>query len=293
VSASRIGLLGLAVAAALAVPVAQASDGAPALRYSPITVARTLSPASALFGDRIVAEVDVYTDGSRIESRSVRFDGSFAPYRVVATKVDRSSRDGISLLRRRYTLQCLTRACLPPRGETRVIRFPAAGIAYVQDGRRRAAAVTWPELQVASRVPAGGAAPRITAAPPELDPSFARPPGAMRALLLVAAVLLALAGVVLLASALWPAGALARWRRRDVSPLERSLARVEDAARSDDEAERRRTLDELAQTLAEVPAPPLETRTRALAWGPTPPTPEALAELARSVRVALNGTVRR
>jgi hypothetical protein len=297
VSAVRLGVLGLVLAAAIAAVLAAASSGrdrsVPALRARPVTVERTLSPSAALFGDRVEAELDVYTDGRRVDPRSIGVRASFGPYRVVATRADRSSRGDISLLRTRYTLQCLARACLPPQGGTRVVRFPAAAVAYLRDGRPATAAVTWPDLQVASRVPATTAAPRIVATPPEPEPGFARPPGPTRALLLLVAGLLAAAGGALLVRALWPSGALARWRRRDLSPLERSLARVEDAARSDDEDERRRRLDELANRLADVPAPPLEARTRALAWGAVPPASEALAELARSVRTALSGSVAR
>ena len=114
----------------------------------------------------------------------------------------------------------------------------------------------------------------------------------MRALLLAAAALLGVLGAWLLVSALWPSGYLSRRRWRRLSPLERSLERVEAASRSGDEGERRRTLDELATRLADVPAPALEETTRALAWGAAPPRPESLTELAGQVRTTLNGEVR-
>ena len=96
--------------------------------------------------------------------------------------------------------------------------------------------------------------------------------------LLVAAVL-GLAGAALVVTALWPPSYLAQRRRRRLSPLERSLQQVEAAAQGDDEAARRRTLDDLATHLGEIPSPSLEVRTRALAWGQSPPDPEALARL--------------
>ena len=74
------------------------------------------------------------------------------------------------------------------------------------------------------------------------------------------------------------------WLR--LTPLERSFCRSE-AATSDDETMRRQTLDDLATRLGEIPSPSLESRTRALAWGQSPPEPEALTLLAEQVRTAL------
>jgi hypothetical protein len=84
---------------------------------------------------------------------------------------------------------------------------------------------------------------------------------------------------------------MAQRRRRRLSPLERSLQRVEAAAQNDDEPTRRRTLDDLATHLGDVPAPSLELQTRAIAWGQSPPDSEALTLLAAQVRTALNGGV--
>jgi hypothetical protein len=291
----RIGaLLTAGAVAALAVTSAHAASPTPTLLNDPITVVRDLSTTSALFGDPVGAEIDVYTDARRVPAGSVRLRARFGPYRAVSTTVEHSSRGGLALSRTRITLQCLTRACLPEQGKTRIVRFPAATITYVQDGRARTVAVPWQPLQVSSRVPAGAAAGLgLVDAAPRLDPGFARPPWIVRTLLLVAAALLGIIGAWLLVSALWPSGYLSgrRWRR--LSPLERSLERVEAAARSDDEGERRRTLDELATRLADVPAPALEGQTRALAWGASPPRPEALTDIAGQVRTTLNGEVRR
>jgi hypothetical protein len=296
VSGARPAVLALVLAAAAALLLAfitgRGNGTAPVLRTGPISIATTLSPASSQFGDRVEAEVDVYTDGRRVEPGSVKVTASFTPYGAVETRMSRSRRGDISLLRTRYELQCLTRACLPPEGAARAFRLPAATVSYTRDGRPTTTPVAWPELQVSSRVPAGSATPTALAdAPPDVDPGFARPPRLVQALLLLAALVLGAAGTALVVSALWPASALARWRRGSPTPLEQSLARVENAARSDDEGERRRTLDDLATKLARVPAPPLETRARTLAWGAAPPAGEELTELAQHVRTALNGSV--
>ena len=86
-------------------------------------------------------------------------------------------------------------------------------------------------------------------------------------MLLVATVLLALIGAMLVVWALRPASLRAgrQWAR--LSPLERSLLLVEAAAGSESESERRRTLDRLALRLGEAQSPQLEQQTRALAWG--------------------------
>jgi len=287
-------LLTAAAAAALAVTSAHGASPSPTLLNDPITVVRGLTTHSVLFGDPVGAEIDVYTDARRVPMGSVRLTARFGAYRVVTRSTGLSSRGGLSLRRTRLTLQCLTRACLPEQGTTRIVHFPAATVTYVQDGRARTVPVPWQPLQVSSRVPAGSVAGLgLVDTAPRLDPGFARPPGVVRALLLVAAALLGIAGAWLLVSALWPSGYLSRRRWRRLSPLERSLERVEAAARSDDEGERRRTLDELATRLADVPAPTLEGTTRALAWGATPPRPEALTDLAGRVRTTLNGEVRR
>ena len=115
----------------------------------------------------------------------------------------------------------------------------------------------------------------IDTAPP-LDPRFARSPDAVRLVLLVATVLLALGGAALVVSALWPPSLRARRRWAKLSPLERSLLLVEAAARQRDETERRRTLDQLALRLGEARSPQLELQTRALAWGEAPPEPDDL-----------------
>ncbi len=112
----------------------------------------------------------------------------------------------------------------------------------------------------------------VDSAPP-LEPRFERSPETLRTLFLLTAAVLGLAGAALVVTALWPPSYLAQRRRRRLSPLERSLQQVEAAAEGDDEAARRRTLDDLATHLGEIPSPSLEVRTRALAWGAEPARP--------------------
>ncbi len=166
-------------------------------------------------------------------------------------------------------------------------------LSYQATGRPPTGLVPWDTLQVSTRLrPDPSARATIIDTPPPLDSHFRYSPELLRLLLLLAAAGLAIAGVALIVPVLWPRSFLARRRWRKLSPLERSLLEVEAAARSEDEAARRRTLDHLATRLGEIPSRSLEARTRALAWGESAPEPEALTLLAAQVRTALNGGVR-
>jgi hypothetical protein len=292
--AARLLAVGLILVAAAAVMLAIVLVDRPGSTArpldDPITVKRSLSTSAALFGDPVEAEVDVYSDDARIAARSVRVSTSFEPYRVTATRVDRRHQGDVSLLRTRISLECLSQACLPPRGKARVLRFPPFAVAYRNGGREQRVLVPWEPLQVSSRLPADTKERvGIVDSAPLLESRFERSPQTLRAVFLLAAAVLGLAGAALVVTAFWPSSYLAQRRQRRLSPLERSLQQVEAAAEGDDEAARRRTLDDLATHLGEIPSPSLEVRTRALAWGQGPPDPEELTHLAEQVRATLNG----
>lgn len=286
-------VLGLALVAMLVTVLWHRPPGPAAVLADPVTVKRALSSTSVLFGDPVEAEVNVVTRDASVAPASVRVNTSFAPFSVVSKKVERADVGGISLLRTRITLQCLRRACLPPPGGGRVVQFEPITVGYSRDGRASSLVVPWGPLQVSSRIPPGVATGIgiIDTAPP-LDPQFRRSPELVQWVLRLAVLILALAGAVLVVAALWPPSFRARRRWARLSPLERSLLLVEAAAGSEDEVERRSTLDQLALRLGEARAPDLERQTQALAWGQAPPEPEALALLAARVRATLNGKVR-
>ena len=232
-----IGLILVATAAAVAAiflvdrPVTTARP-----LDDPITVKRSLSTSAALFGDPIEAEVDVYSDGARIAARSVRLSTSFEPYRAAATRIERRHQGDVTLLRTRISLECLTPACLPPRGKTRVLRFPPLAVTYRSGGRDQRVLVPWEPLQVSSRLPAeANARVGIVDSAPSLESRFERSPQTLRTVFLLVAAVLGLAGAALVVTALLPPSYLAQRRQRRLSPLERSLQQVEAAA----EGERR------------------------------------------------------
>ena len=292
--AARLLAIGLilvaAAAAALVIVLVDRPRSTARPLDDPITIKRSLSTSAVLFGDPVETEVDVYSNDARIAARSVRVSTTFKPYRVAARSVERRHQDDVTLLRTRISLECLAQACLPPRGKARVIRFPPLAVTYSSEGRERRILVPWEPLQVSSRLPVDNKARvGIVDSAPPLEPQFERSPETLPTLFLLMAVVLGLAGAALVVAALWPPAYLTQRRRRRLSPLERSLQQVEAAAQGDDEIARRRTLDDLATHLSEIPSPSLEVRTRALAWGQGPPDAEALARLAEQVRATQNG----
>ena len=284
-------VLAAALGAVLGVSLLHRPSRPSAVSADPVTVKRALSSTAALFGDSVQAEVDVVSRDADVPAGTVRVATSFAPFTVVSRKVERSHLGGSSLLRTRITLQCLTRACLPPAGG-RLVQFRPIVVRFAKDGAGASTVVPWEPLQLSSRLPQGVAGIGVIDTAPPVDPRFAHSPGTIRLVLLVATVLLALGGTVLVVTALWPPAFGARRRWAKLSPLERSLLLVEAAAGSEDEAGRRRTLDQLALRLGEAQSPQLELETRALAWGQAPPEPQDLTLLAAEVRATLNGKVR-
>jgi hypothetical protein len=286
-------VLGAAVAGFLVVLLSSPARVQPTLLDQPITVKRALSTTAALFGDRIGAEVDVYTDDRVIDPRSVRLRPDFRPYRAVTTTVDRVRRGHVSLLRTRISLACLTRDCVPP-STGGVLRFRPLRITYRAGASARNRDVSWEPIQVLSRVPADlSARVGVVDTAPPLDSRFGTSPTLLRWLLGLAAALLALIGAMLVVSGLWPPLFSFFRRARPLSPLEASLAEVEAAAQRGDERARRHVLEQLALRLGELPSPSLEATTRELAWAEAVPEPDALTRLAQQVRASLNGALRR
>ena len=279
----------VAFLALLAVALLPSSQPAPELLHTPITVARSLSPTAALFGDQIEAEIVVYTDDRRIDPASVRVDTDFRPYEVVATKRDGSGRGNVSLLRTRITLSCLSPACLAPREGSRVFQFRPLGVSYRQGEQGHTLQGPWDPVRVHSRL---GQSPQLVDAPPDLENHVRVPPRVAQLVLALIAAALALLGATLVVTGLWPRFpySLRRWRR--LTPLEQALAQLDAAAGIDDEGARRRVLDQLATRLNEHDLAALEHHSRALAWRQAAPEPEELDLLGEHVRVSLNGSVR-
>jgi len=239
-----------------------------------IRVEAAITPGARLFGDPVLAEVAVRVDPRRVDPASVRLDTDFRPYAVRSRSLEREGAEVVW----RLELLCLTRACLPRSGDTRVVRIERGFVHYVRDGVALRQALDWPSLEVASRLTRSDRVRPQLRLPEGPAPavSWRIRPGLLAAILYGAAALLAAAGLVLLA--LEARRALAGRRTDKRSPLERALAFLQ---RAKSVPERRKALDRLARVL---PDEQLAGEARTLAWAEPPPgaaEADALAERAR------------
>ncbi|MGZ4398895.1 MAG: hypothetical protein ACXVZP_07090 [Gaiellaceae bacterium] len=262
----------------------------PDLLRDPLTVRQTLTPTTALFGDRIEAEVDVYSDAAQIDPGSVQLEPDFGPYAIAATSVERARQGAVSLLRTRFSLDCLTPVCIPPPKQGRLFHFAQLRVVYRQKGTPLQLVEPWPALQVYSRLPRSTSpTPKLADEPPAFGTGTAASPTLLRVVLALLAAALALAGAALVVAGFWPRFfySLRRWRR--LSPLDQALTQLDAATRIEDEAVRRRVLDQLANRLREADLPSLERESRALAWGSAAPEADGIELLRERIRGGLNG----
>jgi hypothetical protein len=243
-----------------------------------LQVRTDLEPTQPLFGDRVVAVVEVLVDTTRVDPRTIRLDERFAPYRSEGqTRTLRSFGD-VAILRVEDTLHCLDGPCIPGRTAPLVLHFPrvqatASGLS---------ADASWPALGVRSRLVGRDLQEpflRIGAPRPAAVHYRVAPRRTGTALLALAA-LAGLAGLLLLGRlAVAP---LLDARRRRVTRLERILGELGSASQNGSAARRRAALEELAHELEHVDGD-LSRRSRALAWSPDDPERDEIAELTRRV----------
>ena len=261
----------------------------------------TLSPRILLFGDTLTARVDVTLDRRRVDPGSVAIKAPFQAWaRAEKPQVERNDSGPLSHLRTTYVLRCLKQTCVPGR-DTLPFQFEPARVTFTERtarGRKiqRTTQVAWPRLIEHSRIAPNDLAtvnPWRTDLMTLPEPSYRARPGLILALLAVAAALLGIAGVVL---------AYLGWPRRVpepepepepepveiVTPLERALELLETAAGPNGAADQRRSLELVAEVLAERGHDDEHARAaRELAWSPTPPPVEATRGLAARVRATL------
>jgi hypothetical protein len=239
------------------------------------------------FGDTVPVRLDVLVPRERVEPASVQLNASFTPYKTVGRVVpERVDDAGTTLLRYRFELECLRPECLPERDGSPFLLPPALVSFRTVTRSARQVIVSWPPLAVDSQIGPlelsqlawrDGASPR---------PAFDyRVPPRVLALFLAALALAAAVGSVRI---LVPRVAAALPEHREVdrrSVLERAIAAVRTAARGDDTAERRRSLDLLARELTAVErgAAPAARR---LAWSRTAPARGEMESLVDDVERA-------
>ena len=305
-----------AVAAVLALAAAGCggNDSKPLISASKTAVVRgEMIPSVHLFGEPVVARIDVILNREKVDPDDVRLKTNFEPYEPVGeTEEERRDIGDFTLLRYTTALNCLNERCvprtaageatvsqlpgLPPflpgqqRDEKVKFEFPPALLMADADPKDRTLGrVVWSPLRSLSRINwddssvVGQGFPFVATVAPLPEPDFRIPPT------LLGLGLLALA-LALLALPVW----LVRDRRRrragpkddratPLSPLERALQLVEWASRQPSVEERREALEVLAFEIGTKDGRTAE-RARKHGWSPPTPEPEQMTELVSSIR---------
>lgn len=294
----RAGRVAAAVALGLALGLAALAlrDGTPGATSPPslgktVRVEAAVAPRISLFGDPVVASVDVLFDRRVVRPESVGVDASFEPWKPQGTAPPARSESGdLIQLSYRITLTCTAIECLPA-GSAQQLQFPSARVHYglrVQPGRVFDT-FTWQPFQVVSRVTEEDVdAARLHADLRALPAvSYRVSPGTLGALLLGAAGLLGLAGVLLALRALPPRAVRAAEQDAADPPtrLEQALELArETAAASGGSPEARKALERLARELGLAELPRRADEARRLAWSTAQPSRADVEALAGAVR---------
>ena len=307
---------GLCVAATLSLLVASAAAAAesPLPGGRAVVATASVTPTTHLFGDAIVARVDVVFDPAEFDPERLRVRLRFEPYEAVGGIRETRRRSG-RLVHVRYeaALRCLHVGCLAPRTETilggqeegraerKTVQFPPAAVLYGPQGNAELLlSRLFPPVQVVSRINTAQASGLAPGAQPGSRGAFAAslepPPMTYRIRPGLLAGLAVGAALLLLVFPLVVVGRLAhgRWRAargwRPLPPLERALVLVDWSARREDAGEdRRKALEALAVVAEQRGARPLADTTRALAWAEEPPPPELAGEAGSEARRTLDG----
>ena len=282
------GVLALAAAARAAnAGVAGALAGEPAVKAS-------LTPRTHLFGDSVLARVDVIVERKQLDPERIEAQLDFAPYERVTIRRDRQDSGGLTLLTYTARLRCLTSQCLPRRTR-RTFTFRPATISFQAAGGGGSVSARFPPLVVVSRLGRRDLAQ---------DDALARPPWRARIFPLekasyrisprgAAAVSFGAASALVVAAALLglrygrrraPEERRRRVPFRMLSPLERALALVEDAGAEERSSDRRKALELLAGELRSGGDAGLAQAARELAWSERGPQAEDTRTLVRNVR---------
>lgn len=300
--------------AALALAGCGGSDSKPLLAGGKAAAVRGgLTPDVHLFGEPVVAHVDVIVDREQVDPGAVRVKTDFEPYDTVGeTTVVQEEIGQFTHLRYATTLRCLTEDCIPrtltgdvtisqtpglplfpenqQRDEKRKYEFPPAIVTAEGEPKDTLLGrVVWPPLRSVSRINwydssvVGQGFPFASTVTPVPEPSYRISPTVLGiALLVLAIALLALPGVYLVRryrARRVPSGA----QEPSLSPLERALSLVEWASRRPSVDERREALEALAYEL-DAEEDGTANRARAQGWSPPSPAPEEMTGLVAEIR---------
>lgn len=300
--------IGLAIAvAAAAVAIALLSRDATTehvglpIGSEGLSARTSISPRAQLFGDRVVARLELLVDRDRVDPDTISIETDFKPYRATAKpRLERTDYERMTRLRYTMPLECLENACTP-RSDRKEVRFPPA---RVRSRGRVLQRPAWPVLTMGSRLqnPVTDESENFNARTREpttgLDwraevrvaaPTWRIGPTEATVLLVVLAMVLLGASFFLVTLA-YPGLARRLWRRpAKLSPLERALVVLQHASERGVEREHRVALDDLATELRTLGARELAGTAYALAWDEPPPAVERTAGLSDSVRELITG----
>jgi hypothetical protein len=248
-------------------------------------VSTSLSPGAILFGDTVLAEIDVTIDTRLEDPSTIDLTTALGAWSIVKPATSTVSRGG-PLLRRSYvlTIACRIASCVPARA-TRTVTLPAALVTVrTRAGKTVRLHARWPSVVEASRLPAGAATATkppflLQTTPPPLHPRVS-PKLAADVLDAVAVLLVLGAGAIF----------VRELKRRlvrippPVPDLERALRLVREAE-ARPAPDRRRALALLARVVAAHDAAGLGADAAHAAWERESPSPETLGELARRTTV--------
>jgi hypothetical protein len=265
-----------------------------------VTANTDVTPRTHLFGDTLVARLDIVVDRGAVGPGLPTVVRSFSPYAVEQVTTARRDAGQFSQLRYTFHLRCLREGCLSPSGHARVRFAPVRVLYRSAAGEPRVVRASWPPVELYSRL---ASVPKeeqssnrfntpvmapwradLTALPPV---SHRLPPTLIIAVLLLAAGLLVLPACVLIYLAL-PWRASPSWESwlALLPPIERALAVLERARTQGDATARRRALERLGMELRVVGAEELAREALELAWTEAAPTSEAILRLEQHIRLA-------
>ncbi len=304
-------LTATAAAALVAAGCGSGEDATVLQEGKPVATSRSLTPLVHLFGDPVVARVDLLVDTEQFDPDGIRLVPNLDPFELegepsrVTRKLGRYAH-----IRWELTYRCVVYECLqevgggPPQmlpggipppntgqggfADRKSFRIKAARVMYDAPGTTQpklVTQITWPSIQNASRLNMSDT--NVTGIGYPFEASVTPLPVATTRSPLAVAGGLALAALALLAL---PAALVIRALRRreppppepepELTPLERAL-RLVAWSRERPDGERRQALELLAH---ELDGDGRALDARRLAWSPSTPAPEEMDELVESVQ---------
>ena len=280
----------VALVAALTVLMGRDDSGgeAPTLRGELVSTATSFKPRAHLFGEPVTARLDVVFDSALVEPDSVKATPRFDPYTIASHSESRESFGGITRVRSEYVLTCLTSKCLAPTSG--FLEVPRTRVEYTPRALRNPliASVDWPAVRTASRIGVKELEGLELLADVRDVPavSYRVAPSTVTSVGYGLAVLLGLAGLVLLSRALaLPAlaGSVLARRRARLSPLQRALNLVKRSTERGERADSRRALERLAVELRQTEETDLARTATRLAWRRREPSGSTVEPLSDEV----------